>query len=84
MRAIERRNFDEPTDVSFISVDEPGYISPADIVPLPKAQPPKTKGGRKKFRLRYSSTPIRNEFAEQKTKKKARGKRISEKEAVTK
>ena len=44
-----------------------GYISPSAIVPLPKALPRKTKGGRKKGTTRIlTSTPVRNEIAETK------------------
>ncbi|XP_064595954.1 uncharacterized protein LOC135462656 [Liolophura sinensis] len=47
------------------------YVSPAAIIPFPKAPARKTKGGRKKGSTKIlTSTPIRNEIAESKKEKR--------------
>lgn len=46
------------------------YVSPSAIYPLPKAQPRKTKGGRKKRATKIlTDTPVRDEVAAEKEKK---------------
>jgi len=46
------------------------YVSPSAIHPFPKAQPRKTKGGRKKRATKIlTDTPVRDEVAEEKAKK---------------
>ena len=46
------------------------YVSPSAIYPFPKAQPRKTKGGRKKRATKIlTDTPVRDEVAAEKAKK---------------